>query len=196
MPPEKYTPEMTVEVTKHGYTDTNPLVLDPATYDELITTQGNLGSHTPSLETTEEDEYIYINQVDSPATVEAGSTITLTASLEYSFNEITLISLGVYDYATESYAFDETYWVQGTDIEDYVVQFTAPDTPQTLELEANVIFQIGEEWYYTDNDQWYNYFTIDVVDAANQGIPGYPLPAILSGIALVLLLMQRKKTSY
>jgi len=196
MPPEKYTPEMTVEVTKQGYTDTNPLVLDPATYDELITTQGNLGSHTPSLETTEEDEYIYINQVDSPATVEAGSTITLTASLEYSFNEITLISLGVYDYATESYAFDETYWVQGTDIEDYVVQFTAPDTPQTLELEANVIFQIGEEWYYTDNDQWYNYFTIDVVEAANQGIPGYPLPAILSGIALVLLLMQRKKTSY
>ena len=192
MPPEKYAPEMTVEVVKQGYTDTNPLVLDVNTYNDLVATQGSLGSYTPSLDTGEA-EYIIVKQLDAPATAKTGSTISITATLEYNFNEITLINLGVYDYATDSYVFEETYWVQGTDVEDYLIQLTAPDSAQTLELEANVIFQQNEAWYYTEGDEWYSYFTIEVTESTG-GIPGYHMLAILGGFTASLLIIRRQRT--
>jgi len=190
MPPETYEPEMKIEVVKQGYTDTNPLILDTNNYDTLIVTNGNLGSHTPGIDSSQA-EYLIINQLDYPTTVETGETITLTATLEYSFNELTHISLGIYDYASESNVFDEYYWVQGTEVEEYTVQLVAPDSEQTLELEANVVFQQDETWYYTDGDEWNTYFTIEVVGPSG-GIPSYPLTAILLGLTLFVFLFQKR----
>ena len=164
-------------------------VLDPVTFNTLIDTNGNLGSHTPTLDAGQA-EYIIINQLDYPTTVTTGETITLTASLEYSFNELTLINLG-YDYASESYVFEESYWVQGAEVEDYVVQLVAPDSEQTLELEANVVFQQDETWYYTEGDEWNTYFTIDVTDSSG-GIPSFPLLAILAGLTLFVFVNQKR----
>ena len=190
MPPETYMPEMKIEVVEQGYTDLDPLILDPDTYNTLIDTNGNLGSHTPTLDSGSA-EYLIINQIEYPQTVETGETITLTATLEYSFNELTLINLGIYDYASDSYVFEETYWVQGVEVEEYVAQLVAPDSEQTLELEANVVFQQDETWYYTEGDEWNTYFTIDVTGSSS-GIPSFPLLAILAGLTLFVFVNQKR----
>jgi len=190
MPPEKYSPSMQIEVVKQGYVDANPLILDPETYGELVSTLGNLGSHTPALDTNV-SEYVIISGVDAPKTVEAGEKVTLTVSLEYSFSEITLINIGVYDYGSESYLFEESYWVQGEGAEDYLVQFKAPDREQVLEVEVNVIYQKDDTWYNAPGDQWYSYHTINVVKT---GVPGYPIAALIAGVALYLYIRRQNQT--
>ena len=190
MPPEKYTPTMKIAVEKPGYTDTNPMILDPTTYDNLIATQGNLGSHTPSLDSSG-GEYVIISKVDVPDSVETGSTASITVTMEYSFNQITMINLGLYDYASDSYLFNESYWAQGSNTEEYLVQFTAPDSAQTMNLEANVIFQQGNTWYYTDGEQWYNDFTLNVTKPSG-GIPGFSPLILLAGASMYILIKRRK----
>lgn len=191
MPPETYMPEMKIEVVEPGYIDQAPLILDSDTFNTLIDTNGKLGSHTPTLDAGQA-EFLKINQIEHPQTVETGETITLTATLEYSFNELTLINLGIYDYATESYVFEENYWVQGTEIENYSVQLISPDSEQTLELEAIVLFQQDETWYYTEGDEWNIYFTIDVVGSSG-GIPSFPLLAVFTGLSLYIIILKRSE---
>ena len=184
MPPEKYTPTMQIETIKQGYVDSNPLTLTPETYIEQITNLGNLGIHTPGLDANA-SEYVVITDVESPVTVGAGEKVTLTVTMNYSFNEITLIDIGIYDYGTETYLFEETYWVEGTGTEDYVLQFKAPSQEGVLDLEVSVLYLKEDMWVVPEDDQWYRNFTIEVT---NPGIPGYPLAAIITGIILYVYL--------
>jgi len=193
MPPVQYGPTMTVEVIKPGYIDTDPLQLDLDTYENTISSQGNLGSHTPTI-TSSAGEYVIIADLDSPQAVETGSTATITVTLDYSFNEITQISIGIYDYTSETNIAEEYYWVQGTEFEAFILQLTSPDSATTLNLEANVVFMQGEEWYYTDGDQWYVNFTVDV-EKPSGGIPGYPIYALLTGLSVYLFSKKNRGSS-
>lgn len=193
MPPAQYEPTMTVEVIKSGYIDTDPLQLDLDTYENIIASQGNLGTHTPTI-TSSADDYVVINDLDAPQTVETGSPATITVTLDYSFNELTQISIGIYDYTSETNIAEEYYWVQGTEVEDFVIQLTSPDSAGTLDLEANVVFQQGDEWYYTEDDQWYTNFTVNVVKPS-PGIPGYSILSLLTGLSAYLISKKNRGSS-
>lgn len=140
-------------------------------------------SFTTAVYAQSTDIYAVVTAVDAPTTVEPGASVKVTVSVEYNFPEQTNAVVGIYDpeswEAIQEMEFDD----QGNYESGFELEIIAPEEEGTYQLAAD-IYYLGEGGYtYTDGSE--QLFSI-TVKKAGFSIPGFPLGALLVGLAAVL----------
>ncbi len=103
-----------------------------------------------------------IVDVDYPAEVEKGETFTVEVTVGYEFPALTRVSLSILDVSMMEFAGEEFVELDGEGTEVFTFELTAPDEAMTWELEANVLFLVGDTWLY-DEGTSSMFFSVEVV---------------------------------
>ena len=131
-----------------------------------------------------------IVDVDYPSEVEKGETFTVEVTVGYEFPILTTTSLGIFDVAKLEFAVEERVELDGAGTEVFTFELTAPDAAMTWELEANVLFLVGDTWLY-DEGTSSEAFSVEVVSGAQlpwEWLLELPFEYLII-IALVLLIL-------
>jgi PKD repeat protein len=131
-----------------------------------------------------------IVDVDYPSEVEKGATFTVEVTVGYEFPILTTTSLGIFDVAKLEFAVEERVELDGAGTEVFTFELTAPDAAMTWELEANVLFLVGDTWLY-DEGTSSEAFSVEVVSGAQlpwEWLLELPFEYLII-IALVLLIL-------
>jgi hypothetical protein len=118
--------------------------------------------------------------------------VELTVS--YEFTIPTDVILGIYDVETEIWLAEEVEALVGEGTRTYSILMTAPPEKHMWDLEAGVRYYLEGDLMHDEVD-WKESFVIQVreFDEKSDGIPGFPIEAIIIGVLIGFSLLSRTR---
>jgi len=176
--------------TYEGTIHSNELHITPGTATEDSITIGDT-----VFQGREEPTYTArIIDLEAPVEVDAGASVTVELTVSYAFTVPTEMSPGIYDSEAEAWIEEVYDTLQGEGTKTYSFELTAPDEEVSWSLEVGVWYYMDEEWTH-DEEGYAEAFEIAVTveeddDNERRGIPGFPVEAMVLGLAVAVLLQR------
>ena len=101
------------------------------------------------------------DSVSSPETAMAGEVVTVDVVISYDFDQLTLLSPGVYYLVEDDYMVEEFIEVTGSGTEAVSLSFNASNVPGEYVFIVDLYYQEGEDWYNAGQDNYYITLTVD-----------------------------------
>ena len=101
------------------------------------------------------------DSVSSPETAMAGEVVTVDVVISYDFDQLTLLSPGVYYLVEDDYMVEEFIEVTGSGTEAVSLSFNAPNVPGEYVFIVDLYYQEGEDWYNAGQENYYITLTVD-----------------------------------
>ena len=101
------------------------------------------------------------------------------------------MSPGIYDVEAETWIAEEFETIVGDGTKTYSFELTAPEEVGAWSLEADVSYNVEDEWAQDDEGSWDAFEVYVKKDGGGGGIPGFPYLSIAVGLILVYLLHDR-----
>jgi hypothetical protein len=101
------------------------------------------------------------DSVSSPETAMVGEVVTVDVVISYDFDQLTLLSPGVYYLVEDDYMVEEFIEVTGSGTEAVSLSFNAPNVPGEYVFIVDLYYQEGEDWYNAGQENYYITLTVD-----------------------------------
>ena len=119
------------------------------------------------------------DSVSSPVTAMVGEVVTVDVVISYDFDQLTLLSPGVYYLVEDDYMVEEFIEVTGSGTEAVSLSFNAPNVPGEYVFIVDLYYQEGEDWYNAGQENYYITLTVDGGGSVGVGGIGGPLDSKL-----------------